>query len=132
MKIKAFAESALVDPVTVNVGRAGATNLDIIQEVEYVKEEAKLVFLLECLQKTPPPVLIFAENKKDVDMIHEFLLLKGVEAVASHGSKDQEEREWAIQSFKSGQKVCVCMGRLCGFSRGEGGHGATTPCTLMG
>ena len=31
MKIKAFAESALVDPVTVNVGRAGAANLDVIQ-----------------------------------------------------------------------------------------------------
>lgn len=43
-----------------------------------------------------------AENKKDVDMIHEFLLVKGVEAVAVHGSKDQEEREWAIQSFKAG------------------------------
>lgn len=26
------------------------------QEVEYVKEEAKMVYLLECLQKTPPPV----------------------------------------------------------------------------
>ena len=56
MKIKAFAESALVDPVTVNVGRAGAANLDVIQEVEYVKEEAKLIYLLECLQKTAPPV----------------------------------------------------------------------------
>ena len=31
MNIKAFAESALVDPVTVNVGRAGAANLDVIQ-----------------------------------------------------------------------------------------------------
>ncbi|PSC71624.1 DEAD-box ATP-dependent RNA helicase 35 [Micractinium conductrix] len=103
-KIKSFAESALVDPVTVNVGRAGATNLDIIQEVEYVKEEAKLVYLLDCLQKTAPPVLVFAENKKDVDTIHEFLLVKGVEAVAVHGSKDQEEREWAISSFKAGQK----------------------------
>ena len=56
MKIKAFAESALVDPITVNVGRAGAANLDVIQEVEYVKEEAKVIYLLECLQKTPPPV----------------------------------------------------------------------------
>ena len=43
-----------------------------------------------------------AENKKDVDTIHEFLLVKGVEAVAVHGSKDQEEREWAISSFKAG------------------------------
>jgi len=31
MKIRTFAESALVKPVTVNVGRAGAANLDVIQ-----------------------------------------------------------------------------------------------------
>jgi len=55
--------------------------------VEYVKQEAKIVYLLECLQKTPPPVLIFAEKKQDVDAIHEYLLLKGVEAVAIHGGK---------------------------------------------
>lgn len=103
-KIKSFAESALVDPVEVNVGRAGATNLDIIQEIEYVKEEAKLPALLDALQKTAPPVLVFAENKKDVDNIHEFLLVKGVEAVAVHGSKDQEERSWAIDEFKAGKK----------------------------
>ena len=30
-KIQNFARSALVDPVTVNVGRAGAANLDVIQ-----------------------------------------------------------------------------------------------------
>ncbi|KAL3689853.1 hypothetical protein R1sor_016162 [Riccia sorocarpa] len=103
-KIQNFAKSALVKPVIVNVGRAGAANLDVIQEVEYVKAEAKIVYLLECLQKTPPPVLIFCENKADVDDIHEYLLLKGVEAVAIHGGKDQEEREYAIASFKAGKK----------------------------
>lgn len=55
-KIQDFALSALVRPIVVNVGRAGAANLDVIQEVEYVKQEAKMVYLLECLQKTPPPV----------------------------------------------------------------------------
>ncbi|KAG7545237.1 La-type HTH domain [Arabidopsis suecica] len=70
-KIQIFATSALVKPVTVNVGRAGAANLDVIQEVEYVKQEAKMVYLLECLQKTSQPVLIFCENKADVDYIHE-------------------------------------------------------------
>lgn len=69
-----------------------------------MKQEAKIVYLLECLQKTPPPVLIFCENKNDVDDIHEYLLLKGVDAVAIHGSKDQEEREFAIKSFKEGKK----------------------------
>ncbi|MCO5559147.1 hypothetical protein L7F22_012740 [Adiantum nelumboides] len=103
-KIQNFAKSALVKPVIVNVGRAGAANLDVIQEVEYVKQEAKMVYLLECLQKTPPPVLIFCENKADVDAIHEYLLRKGVEAVAIHGGKDQEDREYAIASFKAGKK----------------------------
>ncbi|GAB2293642.1 DEAD-box ATP-dependent RNA helicase 35 [Dionaea muscipula] len=103
-KIQNFARSALVKPVVVNVGRAGAANLDVIQEVEYVKQEAKIVYLLACLQKTPPPVLVFCENKTDVDDIHEYLLLKGVEAVAIHGGKDQEEREYAIASFKAGKK----------------------------
>ncbi|KAL3725009.1 hypothetical protein ACJRO7_030078 [Eucalyptus globulus] len=103
-KIQNFARSALVKPVTVNVGRASAANLNVIQEVEYVKQEAKNVYLLECLQKTPPPVLIFCEIKTDVDDIHEYLLLKGVEAVAIHGGKDQEEREYAISSFKAGMK----------------------------
>ena len=46
-KIQSFAKSALVRPVIVNVGRAGAANLDVIQEVEYVKQEAKMVYLLE-------------------------------------------------------------------------------------
>lgn len=34
-----------------------------------------------------PKVLIFAEKKQDVDAIHEYLLLKNVEAVAIHGGK---------------------------------------------
>ena len=73
--------------------------------MEYVKQEAKLVYLLECLQKTAPPVLIFAENKADVDDIHEYLLKQNVEAVAIHGGKEQEERNAAIDGFKGGKKA---------------------------
>ncbi|RHY14963.1 hypothetical protein DYB36_005086 [Aphanomyces astaci] len=65
---------------------------------------AKIVYLLECLQKTAPPVLIFCERKGDVDDIHEYLLLKGVEAVSIHGGKDQVERNEAIDLFKRGDK----------------------------
>ena len=103
-KFQDFAKSTLVRPIVVNVGRAGAANLDVIQEVEYVKQEAKIVYLLECLQKTSPPVMIFCERKGDVDDIHEYLLLKGVEAVSIHGGKDQEERNEAIRLFKEGKK----------------------------
>lgn len=103
-KIQEFAKSTLVNPIIINVGRAGAANLDVIQEVEYVKEEFKLSYLLEVLQKTGPPVLIFCENKKDVDDVHEYLLLKGVDAVAIHGNLSQSERQEAIDLFRGGHK----------------------------
>lgn len=110
-KIQDFAEQSLIQPVVINVGRAGAANLDVIQEVEYVKQEAKMVYLLEVLQKTSPPVIVFSDNKNEVDDIQEYLLLKGVEAVAIHGSKTQDEREYAIKSFKEGKKdVMVASG----------------------
>ncbi|CAH8543654.1 unnamed protein product [Schistosoma guineensis] len=100
-KIQNFAKSALVKPVTVNVGRAGAASMNVTQEVEYVKHEAKIPHLLDALQKTPPPVIIFAERKQDVDAIHEYLLLKGVEAVSIHGGKDQDERVSAVTEFRA-------------------------------
>ncbi|CAM9864952.1 unnamed protein product [Chrysoparadoxa australica] len=103
-KFQDFAKNVLVQPVVVNVGRAGAANLDVIQEVEYVKQEAKIVYLLECLQKTAPPVCIFCEKKQDVDDIHEYLLLKGVNAVSIHGGKDQADRNAAIAAFKTSEK----------------------------
>jgi ATP-dependent RNA helicase DDX41 len=103
-KFQDFARQTLVQPIVVNVGRAGAANLDVIQEVEYVKEEAKVVYLLHCLQKTAPPVVIFSERKQSVDDIHEYLLLKGVDAVSIHGDKGQDERNEAIKLFKDGKK----------------------------
>ncbi|KAK9748824.1 hypothetical protein RND81_02G083200 [Saponaria officinalis] len=118
-KIQNFARSALVKPIVVNVGRAGAANLDVIQEVEYVKQEAKIVYLVECLQKTPPPVLIFCENKVDVDDIHEYLLLIEVEAGAVHSGKDQERVRDKI--FLIWEEGCLSFHRCClkraGFSR---------------
>lgn len=66
-RIQDFAQQSLIQPIVVNVGRAGAANMDVIQEVEYVKQEAKMVYLLECLQKTAPPTIIFSDNKNEVD-----------------------------------------------------------------
>ncbi len=48
-----------------------------MQEVEYVKQEAKIVALLECLQKTPPPVCECAR-------VHVFVsVLAGLDIVCS-------------------------------------------------
>lgn len=102
--IQAFARSALVKPIEVNIGRAGTASLNVTQQIELVSPNSKMAYMLEALQKTPPPVLIFAENKGDVDDIHEYLLLKEIDAVSLHAGKDQKEREYAIQTFKTGKK----------------------------
>ena len=39
-----------------------------------------------------------------MDKIHEYLLLKGVECVAIHGGKDQEDRMSACRAFRGGEK----------------------------
>jgi ATP-dependent RNA helicase DDX41 len=75
-----------------------------MQVVKYVREEDKMGALLQALTETRPPVLIFSENKMEVDSIQEYLLKQGVEVVAIHGSKDQEERIWAMDMFKEGKK----------------------------
>jgi hypothetical protein len=49
-------------------------------------------------------VLIFAEKKQDVDAIHEYLLLKGVEAVSIHGGKGKAVNYAAH---------CVCHPAAC-------------------
>ncbi|CAI4226641.1 unnamed protein product [Auanema sp. JU1783] len=103
-KIQNFAKSALVRPVVVNVGRAGAASLNVLQEIEYARGEDKLTRILDCLQKTAPKVLIFAEKKTDVDSIYEYLLVKGVEVVALHGGKDQKDRHAGVDAFRKGEK----------------------------
>eukprot|EP00944_MAST-04C_sp_MAST-4C-sp1_P007009 g7009.t1 len=103
-KIQDFAHESLVKPIIVNVGRAGAASLDVIQEVEFVKPDQKMVYLLECLQKTAPPVIIFSQRTGEVDDIQEYLMIKGVAAVSIHGQKDQEERSEAMRDFRAGKK----------------------------
>ena len=45
-KIQNFARSALVRPVTVNVGRAGAAAINVTQVVQYVKQVTALYFFI--------------------------------------------------------------------------------------
>jgi len=53
-------------------------------------------------------VLIFAEKKQDVDAIHEYLLLKGVEAVSIHGGKGSF-RVMTSQVYFAPFCTCYCF-----------------------
>ena len=87
-----------------------------------MKQEAKLVYLLECLQKTAPPVLIFAEKQTDVDDVHEYLMSKDVDAVAVHGQKTQEERAEAIDQFKVSEPRLLRCQQLAWIMLRSDGH----------
>lgn len=86
-KVQEFSKSLLKNPIAVSLGSNVATSLNVIQEVDYVRTEDKLSHLLDSLNKTPPPVIIFCENKGDVDAIHEYLLTRGVDTAGLHGGK---------------------------------------------
>lgn len=77
-KFQEFAKGALVKPVVVNVGRAGAASMDVIQEVEYVRDEQKLTYLLEVLQKTPPPVRALCPSEQAREGEKSKLRLRGI------------------------------------------------------
>lgn len=49
-----------------------------------------------------------------MDDIHEYLLLKGVDAVSIHGGKEQEERNEAIKLFKVRIVCFSCVGSAVG------------------
>merc|ERR1711957_699870 len=66
-------------------------------------------YAIRMFKEQKKDVLIFCESKTDVDDVHEYLMLKGVEAVGIHAGKDQEEREYAIRMFKD-QKKDVLIG----------------------
>jgi len=87
--------SALVQPVVVNVGRAGAANLDVIQEVEMREAggEGSGTSWSAC-RRRPPPCSSSARTRPDVDDIRTSTCSsEGVEALAVHGGKEQEERQ---------------------------------------
>ena len=76
----------------------------IIYYTIYIFIYILFIYVIECLQKTSPPVIIFCEKKNDVDEIHEYLLVKGVDAASIHGGKDQSERNESIKLYKEGKK----------------------------
>jgi ATP-dependent RNA helicase DDX41 len=101
-KIQQFIKTCLFKPITINIGNPSIPNYNVIQDIEYIKDDSKLLYILSTLQKTSPPVIIFCENKNDVDEVTEYLALKGIDVCSLHGDKDQEERNIAIKEFKEG------------------------------
>ena len=88
------------------LSEAGTANAAIEQKVVWCEAAAKtreLIALLERLMDGSR-ILVFAASKKRCDELTRELRLDGWPALAIHGDKSQEEREWVLTQFKDGEQ----------------------------
>ncbi|KAL6636730.1 hypothetical protein ACP70R_024302 [Stipagrostis hirtigluma subsp. patula] len=109
-EIQRLASDFLADYIFLAVGRVGSSTDLIAQRVEFVLEADKRSYLMDLLhaQKTNGShgkqalTLVFVETKRGADALEDWLCRNGFPATSIHGDRTQQEREYALRSFKSG------------------------------
>ncbi|KTW30302.1 ATP-dependent RNA helicase DBP2 [Pneumocystis carinii B80] len=106
--VQKLAHDYLKDFIQVNVGSLDLNvNLDIKQIVEICSEydkRGKLIKHLEsAMEDNENRILIFVSTKRIADDITKYLRQDGWPALAIHGDKQQSERDWVLNEFKTGK-----------------------------
>ncbi|KAK2978909.1 hypothetical protein RJ640_019224 [Escallonia rubra] len=109
-EIQRLASDFLSKYIFLAVGRVGSSTDLIVQRVEYVHETDKRSHLMDLIhaQKANGShgkqalTLVFVETKKGADSLEYWLCSNGFPATTIHGDRTQQEREYALRSFKSG------------------------------
>lgn len=92
------------DHVRVRVGRAGSSHDNIIQKVIYATPDKKRAALWDLLMSMPPArTMVFTNQKKEVDLLDDYLWNRGLPTTSIHSDRTQREREDAIRSYKLGK-----------------------------
>ncbi|KAI8075046.1 P-loop containing nucleoside triphosphate hydrolase protein [Gongronella butleri] len=103
--VERIAKKYLRNPAVVTIGNAGQAGSTVEQRVEMIDDENRkrnrLMEILESKRYTPP-IIIFVNQKRGVDMLAKTLNKSGHEAVSLHGGKSQEQREAALEKLKAG------------------------------
>ncbi|GAA6064540.1 hypothetical protein JCM10212_005644 [Sporobolomyces blumeae] len=104
-EIQMLARDFLKDYIFLSVGRVGSTSENITQKIEYVEDEDKRSVLLDILFALPPGglTLVFVETKRMADLLEGFLAQNNFQATSIHGDRTQREREYALETFRSGR-----------------------------
>jgi ATP-dependent RNA helicase DDX5/DBP2 len=95
------------EPVQITVGSAGKKANDrITQHILVCDEHEKsdrLHTLLETIIDGTSKIIIFTDTKRGADQLQRTLRAQGVSALAIHGDKTQQERDWTLDQFKKGK-----------------------------
>jgi len=101
--VERLARKYLRCPAFISVGDPGAGKKSIEQRIEFLSEAQKKKRLEELLREGEPPFIIFVNQKKAADVLCKSLDTQGFAVTVLHGGKTQEQRDWAITSFKEGK-----------------------------
>ncbi|ORX65949.1 P-loop containing nucleoside triphosphate hydrolase protein [Linderina pennispora] len=102
--VERMARKYLRTPATVTIGTAGKAVDTVEQRVEFVSgEEKRKHRLLELLSRHhhDPPIIVFVNQKKNVDLLGRALTRSNYSVVTLHGGKSQEQRELSLAKLKN-------------------------------
>ena len=108
-KVRMIAQSFLLDPVMLKVGRVGGAATSVTQRVEWVEGRAKMARTLSLLEEVPGKTIVFVNTKRAAEELELTLQREGTPAASVHGDKEQRQRERALRAFKEGH-VRVLVG----------------------
>eukprot|EP00928_Gymnodinium_smaydae_P089617 TRINITY_DN7354_c0_g2_i1.p1 TRINITY_DN7354_c0_g2~~TRINITY_DN7354_c0_g2_i1.p1 ORF type:complete len:1373 (+),score=227.90 TRINITY_DN7354_c0_g2_i1:530-4120(+) len=108
--VQNLAHDFLNQPMHIQAGDPSSlsANEDIKQQVVMLnsseeKDSALVRVLKECKNLVSERVLVFVAMKRQCDFVERMLKKKGIAADTMHSDKDQQQREEALQRFRSGE-----------------------------
>jgi ATP-dependent RNA helicase DDX23/PRP28 len=113
--VERLARNYLRRPAVVYIGSIGKPTERVEQIVYLISESEKRKKLVEILDRgLEPPIIIFVNQKKGADVLAKGLEKLGYSACTLHGGKGQEQRDYALQSLKSGTKDILVANDVAG------------------
>lgn len=109
-EVQNLARDFLTNPIQVNIGSLGLKVTDHVkQKIKCITEEQKLDETLNILRNKDPQskAIIFTQSKKGADILTRNLRQHGYPALAIHGDKEQRERDFVLNEFKSGRTTIM-------------------------
>jgi ATP-dependent RNA helicase RhlE len=104
LEIAELAKKILNNPKYVEVTPVSSTAELVKQELYFVNKNDKRDFLSDLLLEQPiASAIVFTRTKHGADRVAKHLQKNGIKADAIHGDKSQNQRQNALNSFKSGQ-----------------------------
>lgn len=123
-EVRNLAEEFLRDYIQINIGSLDlSANHNIVQIIDVCEEnekDPKLMKLLnEIAQENDRKTIVFTETKRRTDEIVRNINRRGYNAVSLHGDKSQNERDYCLNSFRSGKSMILICTDVCARGIGE-------------